>query len=105
METGTALEPCCEGASEHSCRRHAKAFTSTCREMAVWTDKETTKLIELWGEDIQVRGWGMKLKAIEAATASMSTTLLRECWCLSLSRASLHCLSIVGGIGGKQMMP
>ena len=63
------------------------------REMALWTDKETMKLIELWGEkDIPVRGRGMKLKAIEAATASTNTTLLRECWCLS--RASLcrdHC--------------
>ena len=67
-----------------------KAFTSTCREMAVWTDEETTKLIELWGEeDIQVRGRVMKLKAIEAATASTSTTLLRERWCLS--RASPRC--------------
>ena len=62
---------------------------STCREMAVWTDEETTKLIELCGEeDIQVRGRGMKLKAIEAATASTSTTVLRERW--FLSRASLH---------------
>ena len=53
--------------------------------MAVLTDEETTKLIELWGEDdIQVRGQGMKLKAIiEAATASTSTTLLLERWCLS----------------------
>ena len=60
-----------------------------CREMAVWTDEETAKLIELWGEEnIQVRGPGMKLKAIEAATASASTTLLRERWCLS--RASLR---------------
>ena len=55
----------------------------------MWTDEETTKLIELWGEeDIQVRGWGMKLKVIEAATASTSITLLRERWCLS--GASLH---------------
>ena len=30
---------------------------SLVERMAVWTDEETTKLIELWGEeDIQVRG-------------------------------------------------
>ena len=36
-------------------------FTSMCREMAVWTDEETTKPIELWGEeDIQAMLEGCK---------------------------------------------
>ena len=64
----------CQGVHAEGVPRHSRP----CREMAVWSDEETTKLIELRGEeDIQVRGRGMKLKAIEAATASTSTTLLR----------------------------
>ena len=47
--------------SGRSCRRRARAFTSTCREIAVWNDEETTKLIELWGEeDIQAMLEGCK---------------------------------------------
>ena len=73
----TALEPCTR--EECACVRTSAVFARIQSYMATWTDDETTKLFEVWGDDdIQRQFLGHRSATRPAVVIDTSSTTTSE---------------------------